>query len=208
MEEFVRSQLVMITVAFALLATACATGDVDAEGGVASLGSDGVADATETGDETTLDLTEEEVALAFTECLREEGLAVDDPTVDSDGNVRPPRLRQIAAASEGMTREELDAVREACLPLLEGFTFGFQNVDQTEREDRLLEFAACMRDNGYDLPDPDLSGTPGSGGGPFGGAIDPNDPAFQTAASVCAELFGGFGGGQTGPGTGRGGDGE
>ena len=93
-----------------------------------------------------------------------------------------------------------------CNDELEGVALGFrgQGVDQTEREDALLEYAVCMRDNGYDMPDPNFDFTPGQGGGgggtftgPFG-EIDPDDPAFVTAQQACEELLAGIGRGPGG----------
>ena len=61
----------------------------------------------------------------------------------------------------------------ACGELLEGATLGFrEGFDRTELEDTLVEYAACMRENGYDMPDPDFSGSgAGPGAGPGGGAL-------------------------------------
>ncbi|MEE8456868.1 MAG: hypothetical protein V3S28_02360, partial [Acidimicrobiia bacterium] len=63
-------------------------------------------------------------------------------------------------------------------------------------QDNFLEFAVCMRENGYDMPDPDFSnfGQPGQGGGQgrgqlFGGDLDRNDPAFQSAFAACEDIF-------------------
>ena len=63
--------------------------------------------------------------------------------------------------------------------------FGLSSEDLTGREDELLALAVCMRENGYDMPDPDFSGDGHSGAGPFGDAIDIDDPDFLTAARSC-----------------------
>ena len=34
---------------------------------------------------------------------------------------------------------------------------GLTTEDLAEREDELLAFAVCMRENGYEMPDPDFS---------------------------------------------------
>ena len=187
-------KLLATAAALAIVAAACSTTGSDADQGVASLDSTDSTPVTAIQDQASTDQSDEEVALAFAQCLRDEGLDVDDPTVDSSGNVRPPRMRDILDVTTGLTREEIEASREACMPLLDGVTFGFESTDPTEREDQLLAFAACMRENGYDIADPDLSKTRGSGGGPFGGSIDLADPEFQTAAAACDGIFGGFSG--------------
>jgi hypothetical protein len=69
--------------------------------------------------------------------------------------------------------------------------FGFSTEDLSEREDELLAFAVCMRENGYDMSDPDFPGGGHSGAGPFGDAIDTDDPDFQTATESCDDIIGG-----------------
>ena len=199
----------------ALVASACGSSDAS-PGGVASL--EGLetepaleaADAAPGGapDTTTTTLSAEDAMLAFTQCLREHGIDVDDPTPDDEGNLRLSR-------PQGLEREDREVfvqAREACAGLLEGVTFGFQERDRTEIEDALYEYAACMRDNGFDMPDPDFSGSgagpagAGPGGGGLFGSLDPEDPAFQAADETCRTVFGtdGFGAGGFGPGRGGG----
>jgi len=193
-----RTMIVPILLAFGLLATACSSADSDS--GVASLEDQTLS---ETVDAAVPDAaTQEEAVMEFTVCLRDEGLIVDDPMVDDQGNLRPPRLRDI----ESVDREVADAAFESCSVYLEDVTFGLESEDRTEREDDLLAFAACARENGYDMPDPDFSAerTPGQGGGgPFAG-LDREDPAFQTALAACSDVFGA---GAPIPGTGGGGQG-
>ncbi len=194
-----KSKIVIpLLLAFGLLAAACSSGASDT--GVASLeGGDAGVQAQEAD---TASVSQEDAVMAFTVCLRDEGLDVEDPVVDDQGNLRPPRIRDLSEVD----RENADAAFEACASHLEGVTFGLESEDRTEREDELLAFAACARENGYDMPDPDFSnaGTPGSGrGGPFAG-IDKDDPAFQAALQACSGVFGA---GSPIPGTGGGGRG-
>ena len=59
-------------------------------------------------------------------------------------------------------------------------------------EARLIDFSQCMRDNGFDLPDPDFSNFDLAGGvGPFG-EIDPTLPDFEAALETCQDLFADF----------------
>lgn len=180
-----RTVIIPILLAFGLLAAAC--GGADSDAGVASLEDQ---TPSENVDAVVPDsISQEDAVMAFTVCLRDEGLDVEDPTVDDQGNLRPPRLRDI----EDVDRDAADAAFESCSMHLEDVTFGLDSEDRTEREDELLAFAACARENGYDMPDPDFSTprAPGQGGGgPFGG-IDREDPAFQTALAACSDLFGG-----------------
>src|SRR5665811_1570592 len=171
--------MIPLLLALAMTAAACSSGTSDA--GVASL--EGNAQDSQVSETTVPGPSGEEAVLAYTACLRDEGLDVDDPTVDADGNLRPPRPRGL----EGLDREAARAAFDACSHYLADFTFGFDRGDQTERQDQLIEYAACMRKNGYDMPDPDFSGsgTPGQGGGGSFGEINPDDPAFQTAQAAC-----------------------
>jgi hypothetical protein len=70
-------------------------------------------------------------------------------------------------------------------------TFGLSSEDLTGREDELLAFAECMSENGYDMPDPDFSNNGHSGAGPFGDAIDTDDPDFKAAVGSCEGIVGG-----------------
>ena len=91
-----------------------------------------------------------------------------------------------------------------CPETIEGASLGRRgdDFDATAFQDTLLEFAACMRDNGYDMPDPDFSnsgGGPGTGGGGPFGEVDRSDPDFIAAEEACGDIMAGF----RGPGTGQ-----
>lgn len=197
-----RSGLATLVAGLALLGASC--GGVATSDGVASLSDP--ADAV-TGSETAeaQELTREEALLAFTACLREHGVDIEDPTVDANGNVQLSRPGGGPGGGAGRDVDEARAARDACAPLLEDSAIGFDRADRTELEDALYEFAACMRDNGHDMPDPDFTdfgaGT-GGGGGPFG-EIDRDDPVFQEATAACEDVLAGFerpGGGPRGGG--------
>lgn len=188
-----------------LLLVACGGGGSGTS--VAALSEDDAADAA--SGSTDGAATEEEL-LEYTECLRDQGLDIEDPEIDEDGNVvfGGPRAGFDDADQDDLAqlREDLQAAQEVCGPPPGG---GFGNragVDQTEIQDAFLELAQCMRDNGVDVPDPDFSdgGFGGDGGGPFGD-IDPNDPALQEAFEECRDVLsdtfpGGGPGGPGGPG--------
>ena len=162
--------------------------------GVASLeGSDTTAPEADAGDAA---LQAEEAMLEFTECLREQGLEVDDPEFDNEGNFR--LNIPMGEFMERMNREDSQDAFNACSFLLMGVAQQFGGFDATEMEDRLVEYASCMRENGFDMPDPDFSfanggpptaGGEGSGVGPFGN-LDTSDPAFEAANDVCIAVFG------------------
>ncbi len=197
-------KLTVVLAALALVAAACGGGS-DSQG-VASLESESEVLAASTDDPATTEADAEEAMLAFAQCLRDQGLDIADPEVDEDGNLR---LSRPAPDAEDLDRAAFQEARDACSGLLEGVSFGFRDFDRTEIEDTLVEYAACMRDNGVDMPDPDFSAQPGpGGGGPFG-RLDPDDPAFQAAAAACQDILAGAFGedGPPGPGPGPGGPG-
>ncbi len=194
----------VVAVVLALVLAACGGGRDDGSG-VASLSEETTTTAADTV------RSDEEAALAFAQCMRDEGVtAFPDPTVDAQGNVRIFGGRLPRDVLGDVDRDVLRTAFDACVPLLEGTSFGLDRIDRTEIEDTLVEFAACMRDHGYDLPDPDFSQLGPGGSGPFG-EIDRNDPAFQAALDVCQDVFTahGFPGapprGRGGPGRGGGG---
>lgn len=197
----------------AVLAVALAACSGPASGtGVASLEDVSASTTATSGSEADADLDVEAQMLSFAQCMRDEGVDMEDPTVDADGNLGFGAFR--GPGQDGEQTGPPEGFREAidqCRPMLEGLELGFGQGDETELQDTLLEYAQCMRDNGYAMDDPDLSnfgpgsgdegGERGPGGGPFGD-VDFDDPAFQTAQSACEDVLGGFGpGGRARPGT-------
>lgn len=185
-------------IAFALLFAAC--GGESATREIASLGT-----TDEAATETTAvagDVSMEDGLIAFTECLREQGVDIADPTVGPDGMLQMAPIVVESGPIEGdgppdqaavdeMMRQ-MDAVFAECEPLLGEVAFtGGDLPGFDEFEDTLLEYAACMRDNGFDMPDPEFS----EGGMIDLGMSDPNDPTFAAADEACRDIFGGFGGG-------------
>jgi len=179
-----RTAILLLLVVITLFAAACSSGTTNVD--VASLDANSGDTQTQSDDGA---IVGEESVLAFTACLRDEGLNVDDPGIDADGNLIPPTPHAVAAKSLDMGA--VHAAFDVCKGFLEDVTFGLSTEDLSEREDELLAFAVCMRDNGYDMPDPDFSGDGHTGAGPFGDALDLDDPAFKTAARSCEGIIGG-----------------
>lgn len=187
-----KKPLILLLFVLALIATACESGS-DSDG-VATL--EGT-DTTSSTVATTADgqIETEQAMLNFTQCLRDQGLDIQDPEMDADGSLN---FRGLVQGAEEIDRAALRAGFEACQSDLEGITLGGRaGFDRTAIQDTLIEYAACMRENGYDMEDPDLSnfgpgaggeGQPGQGGGPFG-SIDQGDPAFIAANETCQEIF-------------------
>jgi hypothetical protein len=116
--------------------------------------------------------------------MRENGVDLPDPGSGGGGPV--------TIGGDGIDMEEMQAAMEACNSLL-GDSFGTRAEIDPEMQDTMLEFAQCMRDNGVDFPDPDVSG--GGGRIQIGGAggIDPSSDEFQAAQDACQDILGDLG---------------
>jgi len=88
-----RVTIFSLILAIGLLASACSSGAGGAD--VASLDTN-AQDAEIEGTETET-VSGEEAVLAFTACLRDEGLDVDDPAIDGEGNLVAPTPHALAA---------------------------------------------------------------------------------------------------------------
>ena len=151
------------------------------------------ADDTDTGETPAAeDATDEEMALAFVACVREAGIdEMPDPTVRSDGTVQllPPGQQQVLADPD------FQEAAEGCVDLIENATFFSNAPTISDFEDDLLAFAQCLRENGVDVDDPDLSKfVPGQGARMFGDDFDPQDPANADAIAACSSLLPNAGG--------------
>jgi len=203
-------RLLAIIPVVALVAAACSSSG--APQGVASL-DDSAATSTTVAQDPQV--SSEDAILAFTQCLRDQGLDVADPTFDGQGGFGFGGQ----AGGGDVDQEAFQAARDACQQYLADLQQTFDRPDLSQTQDDLIAFSQCMRDQGIaEFPDPDLSAFgPGTGGGPpqgqggsYGpfGDVDFSDPTVQAAAEACQGQFGGQGGffGGGGPG-GLGGDG-
>jgi hypothetical protein len=180
-----------LVVLVALIVAAC--GGDDANDGVASI--DDVVTSADTASETTQPPPEdpdsdEDAVLEFAACMRDRNIDFPDPIVDAEGNVGFD-----FAALEGLTdvdQTELESAFESCVSLLAGVSFGFERIFETEFQDDVVAFAGCMRENGFDMPDPDFSGVL-EGRELFPGwEPELDDPDFEAAFEVCEEVLPGI----------------
>jgi hypothetical protein len=140
------------------------------------------------------ELSQEEQAQAFVDCMREQGIDMPDPDPNGGGG-------GIAGFRDlDIPREELRPALEACRDQLDFGGQGGPPQLSPEQQEQRAEFTECMRENGIDVPDPDPNG---GGFGLGGGDFDPNDPDFQAAIEACQDFFAGFRGGPGGPGGGQ-----
>lgn len=151
---------------------ACASSDDDGDG-IASAGGDPTAEPDSDDDGGAGELTEDEryeAILAYTQCMREHGVEMEDPQPGE-----PLRLQLRGDP------EQSQAAQEACQDLLPNGGPGGGEVDP-QMQQRMLDFAQCMRDNGVEsFPDPQ------PGGGVQIGPAQAEDPDFEAAQETCAE---------------------
>ncbi|MDX2342755.1 MAG: hypothetical protein QNL12_02960 [Acidimicrobiia bacterium] len=171
----------------ALVAAACGGDDSGDGNAVASIKDVATTTTAAPGEADELG-NDEAAVLEFAACMRDGGIDFPDPVVDSDGNVGFDllALRDLAEVDQA----EIEAAFEPCAPFLAGVNFGFDRVFETEFQDELVAFSACMRDNGFDLPDPDFSAL--TGDGQLYPEFDLDDPDFEVALEACEESLPGI----------------
>jgi hypothetical protein len=123
-------------------------------------------------------LSNEEIMLEFTACLRTEGLEVMDPVVDADGFVGKPEI------AEGTSKEELGEAWKACEEILEGFTYEQNKEDLSDQVDYYVSLAECLREEGIDIEDPTAT-TLKTWMNDFKDTIDWEDPNSVEAYETC-----------------------
>jgi hypothetical protein len=180
------------------MTAACGAGSGDDDSALpdaAGASSEAPAADDDTGED---DLDPEDAMLKFAQCMRENGVDMPDPS--PGGGVR--------INGEGMSPEQMEAAEEACqkwMDMAEPEDAGRELSD--EEKQQFLDMAECMRERGYNFPDPTFDGgrvtqkiekgkdDPDQSG--------PDDPAFRSDAEECSAAAGlePPGSGGDGPGT-------
>jgi hypothetical protein len=129
----------------------------------------------------TPELNAEDSLIAYAACMREHGIETDDPQFDVNGNlVSKPAFKAALKSGEG---DETFATAQAdCGDYLVAMKPALDPALQAEQTEAALRFAACMRDQGLDWPDPAADGSKFAGSGIN---IDKQSPEFQAAFEVC-----------------------
>ncbi|RBQ19745.1 hypothetical protein DP939_13560 [Spongiactinospora rosea] len=78
----------------------------------------------------------------FAQCMREHGVKINE---SKGGGMATVRIK-------GADKKKLDEAHKACGKYIEGAIADRMNDPKTH--DAMLKFAACMRENGIDMPDP------------------------------------------------------
>ncbi|MER8047510.1 hypothetical protein [Streptomyces sp. NPDC094032] len=121
-----------LAAAFALFTAACS--------GAGSSGGDG--GGNEEGKQA-------DQAFEHRKCLREQGLDVPEPKPGEKGV-------GITVGGDGMSKEKMEAAFKACQGKAGGAGFG-KELTQADK-DKALAYARCMRENGFNMPDPKFDG--------------------------------------------------
>lgn len=151
----------------ALVLSGCSSTGTDS--GIAKIGDANVASAAP----ATASGTDEEQALAFAQCMRDNGVDFPDPTVDADGS--PSFADAFGRGQEGgfdPTDTSFRDAMTACSDLMDGLQIGpgSRSVDQEAMSEALYSYTQCLRDEGLDVGDITLdSQRPGGGQGPAAG---------------------------------------
>jgi hypothetical protein len=127
-------------------------------------------------------LDNEEKMMAFTQCMRDEGIGLVDAGVDAEGNVQRPTLAEGAQVSP----EDFEEAMDVCGEHLEGLTMGRERQDVTEELDKRMALATCLREKGYDVEDPTAE-TLEQWGKDFRVEFDWDDPEVVAAYEACSD---------------------
>jgi len=157
----------------------------------------------------------QDAMLEFAECMREHGIDMPDPEFDEGGGAMRIGSGPGSADEGGPSQEEFEAADEACSPIMEDVRPDIQLTpeEQAELQDEMVAVAQCMRDKGWNMPDPEVGE-----GGEVRVQVEPGDETSGRAPSpenqeahmedmeACQEELGIEGRGPGGPAVAGGGD--
>ena len=151
---------------------------------IAACGEDDAGDCANSREQKARD-----AALAYTKCMRENGVDMPDP----DPNQRGIGLM----VPKGTSPAKVDGADKACRKHLEAVKPPEMSPEQEKKfQQAALAQSRCMREHGVDMPDPTFSEDGGAQIRLNGRGLDPEDPKFQKAQEACRkEAPGGLGGG-------------
>jgi hypothetical protein len=172
-----------MTTALAALALAGLLGACGGNGG-----SDGDASGGDSGGGE--DSAAEDATLEYAQCMRDQGIEdFPDPEIGENGEMQ-------LATPEGGDIEEFEAADDECKPILDEAQSRGSRLspeEQAERQDQALAMAQCMRERGWDMPDPEID----EGGGiavqnpdNIGGPGDARFEQFEDDMTDCNEEAG------------------
>ena len=172
----------VMSVVIAFAVGACASGDASEDPGVATADGGDVGGPGGSVDHAggVSDQEFQDAIVAYTECMREQGIDMPDP--ETDGGM----VEVDPGDMDGAESEEFKAADEACKEHLPDMGEKISPEDQAQAQDAMLEFVDCMRDQGIQLPEPENGemSIPLDGDG-----LDPEDPDFKAAEDQCRSIL-------------------
>jgi hypothetical protein len=130
----------------------------------------------------------QDAALEYAQCMRDHGVDMPDPEFDEDGGVS---IRARARPGSGDQDREMAAAEQECHPILDEVAPDAERDPerQAEMQDQMLAVAECMRERGYDMPDPEFDGE-GRVRMRMGEGPNPEDEDFEDDMEECQEEAG------------------
>ena len=101
----------------------------------------------------------QEALLAWAGCMRENGVEMDDPRFGVDGGLIGGLGKDGKGTEADAPGEAYQLASEACSDLVSVFKAPLDAEQLADRADQQLAWAACMREEGIDIPDPEPDGT-------------------------------------------------
>jgi hypothetical protein len=142
----------------------------------------------------------QEAMLAYAACMRDQGIDMDDPTFDANGNPTGPLMFNRDSGIDPRS-EEFQTAQTECGHFMEGVTFGGPRgaLDRDEIQQAMNSFTECLRDEGLDVDDIDFGDGQGRvdggpGFGPPGGTVVETNTDDGGQATPGTVVNGGFGG--------------
>jgi hypothetical protein len=153
------------------------TGDGDGDG-VATAGSSAGATSTTKPDQRS----DQEAALEYAKCMREQGINMPDPQVGDDGAM-VLRMPAPEGGDKEQAKEKVEAAEQQCKRYLPNG--GEPPPMDPQAMEQMRKFSQCMRENGVPkFPDPTENGL-SVDSGQLG--MDPEDPRMTKAEEACAK---------------------
>jgi hypothetical protein len=192
-----RVALVLVTLAAGALIGACGSASSSSSSSTTSTTATSAA-ASSSGSNSSSSTTAARRA-ALVSCLKQHGVTLPTPPAGAGGGAggssggtgtstngtgTAPRRRFFGGGGALANNPKLRAAFQAC-----GANFGFRGCGQgffrsAAGRQRVENYVACVRKNGYDLPNPNFSGT-----GPVFPTNVQSNPKFKAASAKCQSLL-------------------
>lgn len=128
----------------------------------------------------------EDAMLKFAQCMRRQGVDVGDPGKNGLVRIAPGS----GAGAEPANPPKFRRAEQTCGRYLReaGPPAQVSEEDLEEFERKALAFTRCMREQGIDLPDPQMSRNDGAGSQQLPEHADPQSPRFREAEQACRHV--------------------